>query len=148
MTNTTSTNTHNTKVCSVSTSQTFASVRTRWCKFARLFMIIGRANQGGFVSLLTEIISNAHMAGQNHAGCAHPSWGDALGHAHTILPETLDRAARQYIKEAEQTPTNTQKPSASQIAAEIQGLHDLYWTTSHDKTKALLDRWARQLRLL
>lgn len=59
------------------------------------------------MSLLTEIITNAHMAGQQHAGCAHPSWGDALGHTHTVLPETLNRAARQHIKVAEQTPTNS-----------------------------------------
>jgi len=46
------------------------------------------------------------------------------------------------------SPNNKQSKFTSQIAAEIQDLHDTYWTTSHDKTKALLGRWARQLRTL
>jgi len=65
-----------------------------------------------------------------------------------------DHSCNPFLKQVEEkilqsaSPNNKQSALTSQIATEIQGLHDAYWTTSHDKTKALLDWLARQLRTL
>ena len=72
------------------------------------------------MGLLTEIITQAHMAGQHHAGCKHPSWGDALGHTHTILPETIDRAARQHIEESQVTAVEHLKAEIRSSLAKFQ----------------------------
>jgi hypothetical protein len=50
------------------------------------------------MSLLGNIIAEAHMAGQSNAGCKHPSWGNACGYLSTISEETFKRAARQELE--------------------------------------------------
>jgi len=50
------------------------------------------------VSLMTNIIAEAHMDGQKNAGCLHPSWGNACGYVSLISGETLGEAAKQYVK--------------------------------------------------
>lgn len=63
-----------------------------------------------------------------------------------VAKEELDNEEEKILQFT--SPNNKQSTFAAQIAAEIQELHDSYWITSHDKTKSLLDRWARQLRAL
>jgi len=47
------------------------------------------------LSMLREIICNAHMEGQRNAGCAHPSWGNACRHLSTIPEETILSAIKE-----------------------------------------------------
>jgi hypothetical protein len=79
--------------------------------------------------MLNQIITNAHMAGQRHAGCKHPSWGDALGYSHSVLPGTLEKAARQYIEESPgNSPIAPVQHAQPAICAHFKaGSYCVYW---------------------
>jgi len=60
------------------------------------------------MSLFTNIIAEAHMAGQNDAGCKHASWGNARGHISIISEKTMIDAAQKFLEEAEPSTCNQQ----------------------------------------
>ncbi len=104
--------------------------------------------------MLNEILTNAHMAGQSHAGCKHPSWGDALGYSHSVLPGTLERAARQYIEESPEnspaSPVQHAKHAEAlrEIAADIESAVDRANERNEHTSAVDMMKWARQLRAL